>query len=147
MQPSIDYQTATTAFVAAIHAPDDARPPFAEVARLCNDMNGKARMFSAWVPETTEGAAAKLECAAKAIEKQGFIDADMLATMAKGIASDLDSEEPAPALAGRLRDLLGYCECSVVLFRCKHGIRGDYGGAIEHIRTALTGLTTPRVIS
>lgn len=147
MQPSIDYQTAATAFVAAARAPADIQPSTAEVALLCADMNDKARMFSAWVPETMEGAATKLRHAAKAIEEGGFIDADMLATLAKRIASDLDREEPAPALADRLRDLLGYCECSVVLFRYKHGIGGDYGSAIEHIRTALKGLTTLRVVN
>lgn len=143
MQPSIDHQAATKAFVAAIRAPADVQPPSAEIARLCADMNDKARMFSAWVPETTEGAAAKLKHAAKAINEGALAadtdaaDADALATMAKGIASDLDSGEPVPALTDRLGELLAYFDCFVA----------DGSGAIEHIRTALKGLTTPRAVN
>jgi len=152
MQPFIAYQNAARAFDEAfdqsIDAPGSIRPT--EVERLRGEAYSKMQAFLAWVPETAEDAAVKLEDAAASIESGTFVSVgdlsvcDLSAT-ATELAALVIGGEQTPALASRLRRLIADCEESIVAHHRMH-LRSDGADVIELLRTTLTGLTRLRVV-
>jgi hypothetical protein len=152
MQPFTNYQNAVRAFNGAFDqnadAPGSIRPT--EVERLRGEAYDKTQAFLAWVPETAEGAEVKLRNAAASIESGTFVTVGELSVCdLSGTATELAtlviSGEHSPALASRLRRLIGDCEESIVACHRAHGY-SDGADVIEILHTTLTGLTRLRVV-